>query len=453
MKHSITGEIELADDYSINIRRLFEEALKEVYGEATVEEAKRTLSPSLFKLTNDPLQHAVESTFKKPQFGVPEPDFLNEFKYNTGVFSAFKAHAEQELLVSMLLDEKGNLRSFHQFKKAVKGVNIKWNEQWLRTEYNTAVRSARSAANYRDALRSKEMYPNLEYIISNAREKRESHLELVGTIRPIEDPFWDTYLPPSDWNCACSVKPTDKPVTELPKVVKGVPPVFRNNPGKTAEFVKLDEHPYLKGKGLSTCPECRRQGLTTAKGEGEELCQMHQLAKAHADKSKLIAKRKIKFDELLKDPNYKDVAFDPRSGGLKATHVGHNFDRKKGWYERKVQDVAYKAGNEVILESEQFGKLGERFTDGTWNGKKFEIAAAETGTSNNIRKALNHCAAKRETEIAVVFFPKNFNMDDFIRGVARYKGIKKVSPENYIEFDAIIGITSQGELKIPSKDI
>lgn len=50
------------------------------------------------------------------------------------------------------------LRSFAQFRKAVKGVNVQWNEQWLRTEYNTAVRSARSAANYRDALRPKEMY-------------------------------------------------------------------------------------------------------------------------------------------------------------------------------------------------------------------------------------------------------------------------------------------------------
>ena len=281
MKHSITGEIELADDYAINIDKLFEEALKEVYSEATVEEARRALSPSLFKLTNDPLQHAVESTFSEPQFGKPEPDFLNEFKYNTGVFSAFKAHAEQELLVSMLLDEEGNLRSFHKFRKATKQVGIRWNEHWLRTEYNTAVRSARAAANYCDALRSKEMYPNLEYLMSNAQDKRESHLELVGTIRPIEDPFWDTYLPPSDWNCACSVTPTDKPVTDLPTIVSEVPPVFRNNPGKTAEIVKLDEHPYLKGKGLPTCPECRRQGLTidTELIDYEDLlCPMHRAA-------------------------------------------------------------------------------------------------------------------------------------------------------------------------------
>ena len=290
MKHSITGDIQLADDYSINIDKLFEEALKEVYGEALVEESKKTLSTSLFKVTNEPLQHAVDSVFAAPEFGKSEQGFLDQFKYNTGVFAAFKAHAEQKLLVSMLLDEEGNLRSFREFRKTVKAVNIQWNEQWLRTEYNTAVRSARSAANYQDALRSKDTYPNLEYLVSNARDKREEHLELVGTILPIEHPFWDIFLPPWDWNCQCSFRPTDKPATDVPKITQIVPPTFQNNPGKTAEFVKLNEHPYLKGKGVATCPECRRQGLVSS-GSGDELCQMHQKAREEArqeSKQKLL---------------------------------------------------------------------------------------------------------------------------------------------------------------------
>lgn len=168
--------------------------------------------------------------------------------------------------MSLLLDEEGNLRSFPEFRKAVKKVNIQWNDEWLRTEYNTAVRSARSAANYRDALRTKEMYPNLEYLKSTSSEKREEHLEWVGTVLPIDHPWWDSHLPPVEWNCKCSFRPTDKPATDVP-ASSGVeiPPVFRNNPGKTGEFVKLSEHPYLKGKGDPNCPECRRQGLASGK--------------------------------------------------------------------------------------------------------------------------------------------------------------------------------------------
>lgn len=291
LKHSITGNIRLADDYGINIDKLFEEALKEVYGEGLVEEAKRTLSPSLFKLANDPLRHAIDSAFSEPEFGKREQDFINEFKYNTGVFSAFKAHAQQELLVSLLLDEEGNLRSFARFRKAVKGINEQWNDNWLRTEYNTAVRSARSAANYRDALRTKDTYPNIEYLESIAKDKRKEHLEFVGTILPIDHTWWEAHLPPVEWNCKCSWRPTDKPVTDVPSTTEEVPPVFRNNPGKTAEFVKLSEHPYLKNQGHATCPECRRMGLVASDDinnadsvldRGSQYCITHRFVYLHS---------------------------------------------------------------------------------------------------------------------------------------------------------------------------
>lgn len=294
LMYSITGEINLGDnDYTININKLFEQGLKEVYGEALVDKAKKTLSPSLFKIANDPLQHAVDTAFAAPEFGRPEQGFLNQFKYNTSVFAAFKAHAEQELLVSMLLDEEGNLRSFSQFKKACKKINLEWNEQWLRTEYNTAVRSARAAANYQDALRVKDTYPNLEYLQSNARDKRPEHLGWVGTILPVDHPWWDTHLPPSEWNCKCSFRPTDKAATGVPSEEHDTPPVFKNNPGKTAEFIRLNKHPYLKDKGVHTCPECRRQGLVVD-GTGNELCQMHlQAREEHVQKldSKETTKR------------------------------------------------------------------------------------------------------------------------------------------------------------------
>jgi uncharacterized protein with gpF-like domain len=116
----------------------------------------------------------------------------------------------------------------------------------LRTEYNTAVRSAREATNWRRFQDAKRMYPNLEYIKSKAKEPRKTHAEWIGTILPIDHPWWNTHYPPSDWNCQCSVRQTDKPVTPVPDDGVIGNPLFRNNSGKTAEFVKLDEHPYIK---------------------------------------------------------------------------------------------------------------------------------------------------------------------------------------------------------------
>ena len=171
--------------------------------------------------------------------------------------------------MALLYDDEGNLRSFREFRKLALQVSKDYNVNWLQTEYNTAVRAARSAVNYRKALETKHLYPNLEYIESTASVQREEHLEYVGTILPIEHPWWDTHMPPSAWNCACSVRPTNKDVTEVPPADL-VNPVFKNNPGKTAQMINTKEHPYIKG----VCPyfdKCKRR---TSGGNFKSLLQL-----------------------------------------------------------------------------------------------------------------------------------------------------------------------------------
>ncbi|MGB4134252.1 MAG: DUF935 family protein [Tenuifilaceae bacterium] len=240
--------INLADriNFGVNINRLFARALEEIYREQGAELVDR----SLFEITNTALQKGVDKSFKKAgvEFGKRNEAFIEEFKKNTAVFSAFKAHQEGKDIAAMLLDENGDLRSFHEFKKAVLGSSIDrdYNRNWLRTEYNMAVRAARSAAYYRECLETAHLYPNLEYLESSAANKRGDHLEYVGTVLPIEHPWWDTHMPPSAWGCECGVRKTDKPVTPVPQGGQPVNPVFDNNPGKTAEFINMAEHPYVK---------------------------------------------------------------------------------------------------------------------------------------------------------------------------------------------------------------
>ena len=167
--------------------------------------------------------------------------------------------------------------------KAARPLIGKYNDQWLRTEYNTAVLRARSAVQYRDALRTKALYPSLEYLESDSVEKREEHLALVGTIRPIEDPWWDTHTPPLAWNCKCRIRPTDKPVTPIPKeTTKDKPaPGLSGNPGRSGSVFDLKSHPYTRGQGDPHCPECRRQGLVKSSDlldYKDLLCPMHREA-------------------------------------------------------------------------------------------------------------------------------------------------------------------------------
>ena len=115
---------------------------------------------------------------------------------------------------------------------------------------------------------------------------------------------------------------------------------------------------------------------------------------------KNIQKRIPHLSDMLRvkgNGDYKNAGFNIYTGAVRATHIGHNLDKKKGWYETAVQDAGFKEGHSVILEKEPQNVYGKRSTEGLWNGMRFEIAAAETNIPNNIRNALKHCASKRDT--------------------------------------------------------
>ena len=127
-----------------------------------------------------------------------------------------------------------------------------------------------------------------------------------------------------------------------------------------------------------------------------------------------------------------------------ATHILHNLDDRGGIYEKHVQRAGFNAGHAVILGAEGGNVIGQRFTEGTWDGMKFEVAGRETATSNNIVKGLKHCAAKRETEIAVLDFPNGgFNLSVLQNAILRYRGLELLNDGQYIRFKKIICVQDE----------
>ena len=76
---------------------------------------------------------------------------------------------------------------------------------------------------------------------------REEHALLDGITRPIDDSFWDTYLPPNDWGCRCDVDQTDEEeVTDIADMsLKEPPEMFRVNAAKEG-VVFPQKHPYYE---------------------------------------------------------------------------------------------------------------------------------------------------------------------------------------------------------------
>ena len=115
---------------------------------------------------------------------------------------------------------------------------------------------------------------------------------------------------------------------------------------------------------------------------------------------KIEANRK-EYERLKQDDNYIDVRFNPKNGGLMATHISHekNNPKLEKYFEgltsvdleKKCQKILFKNGYSCILEKENVrGADGKFITslDTTTNGKAMDIKSA-TKNAVNYRNMLD----------------------------------------------------------------
>jgi len=69
----------------------------------------------------------------------------------------------------------------------------------LKTIYNANLRSARSAGQWDRAQRTKEALPYFRYSLGPSEKHRKEHAAWQGTILPVDDPWWETHMPPNGW--------------------------------------------------------------------------------------------------------------------------------------------------------------------------------------------------------------------------------------------------------------
>lgn len=263
--------------------------------------------------------------------------FLAALRHSNEVFAAFKVHSMSERMAARLFNPDGTLKSFRKWTDDVKPISSHYVGAWLRTEYDTAVIRAHNAADWQQFLRDADVMPNLRWMPTTSPHPESSHRafwERKLTL-PVSDPFWDEHHPGDRWNCKCSLEQTDDPATpELKAEFTGENPQqgLTNNPGKDGHTFSQD-HPYFP----DSCNLCgfykpgfkdKLRHLFNGKAKDCYNCPyinkcLDSLCKSEKpDKEKIKANR-VEYQRLLHDPEYKDVVFDKRTGGLKAVHTGH----------------------------------------------------------------------------------------------------------------------------------
>jgi SPP1 gp7 family putative phage head morphogenesis protein len=128
---------------------------------------------------------------------------LTAYEMNLFRFSAGKTLAQVEALNKAFR----NAKSFEDFRISAALISGQFNENWLRSEYNTAIAVGQSASTY-DRLRQRvDTYPYWTYRTQDDTRVRLEHQLLEGITLKADDPLWNKLYPPNGWNCRCFVTP------------------------------------------------------------------------------------------------------------------------------------------------------------------------------------------------------------------------------------------------------
>ncbi len=191
----------------------------------------------LFELYNTNLQKAVRRVFNEKDADHRSLDYLYKFDANAARFAAYKAHYVTNTL------QKAWAQSPQNFDENGKRLLSTFN-RFQATEHNTTVARCRTAKQMMQFLEDKDLYPNLEWLMTRSVSPREGHLALVGLILPIEHPFWRKNQPGNLYNCKCDWKQSNKPATDDPTITVTPAKGLEGNPCTTRE-IYTDNHPYI----------------------------------------------------------------------------------------------------------------------------------------------------------------------------------------------------------------
>jgi len=214
---------------------------------------KTEIEPLLYGAVSGIFRQAADEGFQPRTATDPDHDFYEQLQHSTEIFSAFKVHRAQNDMAARMLDSNGVLKPFNQWLKEVMPIASHQCGAWLKTEYDTAVIRAHQAADWQQFRREADVLPNLKWMPSTSVHPGEDHRHYWGTVRPIDDDFWNHHRPGDRWNCKCSLSNTDEPITPVPDSDNASQPQLglAGNPGTTAETFS-DDHPYFP----KSCKSC-----------------------------------------------------------------------------------------------------------------------------------------------------------------------------------------------------
>jgi SPP1 gp7 family putative phage head morphogenesis protein len=231
----------LPEEYLNKLPKAIRDVINKAYNE-------NKLSGELLKLTAETLKKQVIDNYTKAAIAYDQTDvnMLAQLVKNIWQFSAAKNYKEMKEITGLLKDGSGKLREYADFKQEVEKLGYRYNNIWMRTEYNFAVLASQNAARWTEFEKEADTIPNLKYQTMRDNVVRYEHAVLDGTVKPVNDSWWNRYYPPNGWGCRCEVVQSvdGAPVTTEPKEI-ALKPIFQTNLAKQG-LIYPPKHNYFK---------------------------------------------------------------------------------------------------------------------------------------------------------------------------------------------------------------
>ncbi|MEO0682534.1 MAG: phage minor head protein, partial [Pseudomonadota bacterium] len=136
----------------------------------------------------------------------------------------------------------------------------------LRVIYQANLRSARAAGQWERIQRAKRGLPFLLYQLGPSERRRPHHASKEGWVLPVDDPFWEKWMPPNGWGCKCHVRQISRSEAERRGLIDApkIPDVEVEN-SRTGEVRRVPQ-------GIDPCWDTN-PGLERSRADGLRLAE------------------------------------------------------------------------------------------------------------------------------------------------------------------------------------
>jgi SPP1 gp7 family putative phage head morphogenesis protein len=367
------------------------------------------LNPVFIENTFQNLLNAVKTgsgwNLETVDYSTPDYNFRRAMRENLFHFAGAKTYQQLKEINDMLLDENGKLVNYstfrdkaEQYRQTAMQINEKYNNNWLRAEYNNAVNQSLSAKRWKEFEEDADIFPNLEYRTTGDGAVRPEHQRLNGIIKPINDTFWNKYNPPNDYGCRCRLRPTDRKADNtVPDI--DIPKMFENNVAKNG-YVFPEKHPYYTQNGIDK--------ESIKKRTDEFGLQEH------------IKQQKGIYDDMVKG-KYQGVGFNPQTGGFVMKEQDANPQPK----ELDIAQTLSNLGDGVVFKKVSAAKFTQT-ADAIVNGTVVEFKTPTVNKRSTYKNLLEHGLQQGRVVLLNCTDIDKSELKQALNDVKKTKGLKNI---------------------------